>query len=194
MLGEFGSCISAARCILRGICEPIRLLFHYAKVSFEDARISRKQWLALKDSTVYGKVPILEVDGKPLTYCHTISRYLARTFGLAGAVIFGLSELGVTNAIQEQLIGSRLRLTVSSYICADLRRSSTIYAEISDFHSDVAMDLQPYLYVVAGFHQGDRVLSHLKHILPNSLYSFEHRRHYEKRSSCQQWRNISRFM
>jgi hypothetical protein len=60
----------------RGICEPIRLLFHYAHVPFDDVRISRKQWLALKDSnykfynykiifsikgTVYGKVPILEV-------------------------------------------------------------------------------------------------------------------------------------
>ena len=65
----------------RGICEPIRLLFHYARVPFDDVRISRKQWLALKDSTVYGKVPILEVDGKPLTYCHTIARYLARQFG-----------------------------------------------------------------------------------------------------------------
>jgi len=34
----------------RGICEPIRLLFHYAHVPFDDVRISRKQWLALKDS------------------------------------------------------------------------------------------------------------------------------------------------
>ncbi|KAI1711871.1 putative glutathione S-transferase 6 [Ditylenchus destructor] len=106
----------------RGICEPIRLLFHYTKIPFEDARISRKQWLALKDSTVYGKVPILEVDGKPLTYCHTISRYLARTFGLAGKDNWEQAKVD----------------------------------EISDFHSDVAMDLQPYLYVVAGFHQGDR--------------------------------------
>jgi hypothetical protein len=29
----------------RGICEPIRMLFHYAKVPFDDFRISRKQWL-----------------------------------------------------------------------------------------------------------------------------------------------------
>uniref|UniRef100_A0A915CXE7 glutathione transferase n=1 Tax=Ditylenchus dipsaci TaxID=166011 RepID=A0A915CXE7_9BILA len=93
----------------RGICEPIRLLFHYAKTEFEDARITRKQWLALKDSTIYGKVPILEVNGKPLTYCHTISRFLARTFG-------------------------KLKVSIN----------------------DVAMDLQPFLYVVAGFHQGDK--------------------------------------
>jgi hypothetical protein len=34
----------------RGICEPIRMLFHYAKVPFDDLRISRRKWLAMKDS------------------------------------------------------------------------------------------------------------------------------------------------
>uniref|UniRef100_A0A1I8B3Y8 glutathione transferase n=1 Tax=Meloidogyne hapla TaxID=6305 RepID=A0A1I8B3Y8_MELHA len=133
----------------RGICEPIRLLFHYAHVPFDDVRISRKQWLALKDSkeflgkkfrniliikgTVYGKVPILEVDGKPLTYCHTIARYLARQFGLAGRDNWEQAKVD----------------------------------EISDFHADVAMDLQPYMYVVAGFHQGDKQTLRQAIFLPN---------------------------
>nr|CAD2147624.1 unnamed protein product [Meloidogyne enterolobii] len=117
----------------RGICEPIRLLFHYAHVPFDDVRISRKQWLALKDSTVYGKVPILEVDGKPLTYCHTIARYLARQFGLSGRDNWEQAKVD----------------------------------EISDFHADVAMDLQPYMYVVAGFHQGDKQTLRQAIFLPN---------------------------
>uniref|UniRef100_A0A914IFS7 glutathione transferase n=1 Tax=Globodera rostochiensis TaxID=31243 RepID=A0A914IFS7_GLORO len=117
----------------RGICEPIRLIFHYAKVPFDDVRISRKQWLALKDSTVYGKVPILEVDGKPLTYCHTIARYLARSFGLAGRNDWEQAKVD----------------------------------EISDFHADVALDLQPYMYVIAGFHQGDKQSLRNSIFLPN---------------------------
>ncbi|CAD5217678.1 unnamed protein product [Bursaphelenchus xylophilus] len=68
----------------RGICESIRLLFRYANESFVDERITKKKWLAIKDSTFYGKIPILEVDGKPLAQCYAISRYLARQFGLAG--------------------------------------------------------------------------------------------------------------
>ncbi|KAL3102479.1 hypothetical protein niasHS_001221 [Heterodera schachtii] len=117
----------------RGICEPIRLIFHYSKVPFDDVRISRKQWLALKDSTVYGKVPILEVDGKPLTYCHTIARYLARSFGLAGRTEWEQAKVD----------------------------------EISDFHADVSLDLQPYMYVIAGFHQGDRQSLRNSVFLPN---------------------------
>ncbi|KAI6232875.1 putative glutathione S-transferase 6 [Aphelenchoides fujianensis] len=69
----------------RGICESIRLIFRYANQSFVDERISKKQWLAMKDSTFYGKLPILEVDGRPLAQCYTISRYLAKQFGLNGA-------------------------------------------------------------------------------------------------------------
>ncbi|KAI6224456.1 hypothetical protein M3Y99_01393900 [Aphelenchoides fujianensis] len=69
----------------RGICESIRLIFRYVNQSFVDERISKKQWLAMKDSTFYGKLPILEVDGRPLAQCYTISRYLAKQFGLNGA-------------------------------------------------------------------------------------------------------------
>ncbi|KAI6219713.1 hypothetical protein M3Y95_01096000 [Aphelenchoides besseyi] len=69
----------------KGVCESIRLMFHFANQSFEDHRITKKQWLAMKDSTFYGKIPILEVDGKPLAQCYAISRYLAKQFGLIGA-------------------------------------------------------------------------------------------------------------
>ncbi|CAD5213123.1 unnamed protein product [Bursaphelenchus okinawaensis] len=68
----------------RGICESIRLLFRYANQTFVDERISKKKWLAIKDTTFYGKIPILEVDGKPLAQCYAISRYLAKQFNLSG--------------------------------------------------------------------------------------------------------------
>ncbi|KAI6229884.1 CRE-GST-9 protein [Aphelenchoides fujianensis] len=68
----------------RGIAECIRLIFVYANESFVDERLSKKQWLRMKDHTLYGKLPLLEVDGKVLGQGYTIVRWLARKFGLEG--------------------------------------------------------------------------------------------------------------
>jgi hypothetical protein len=72
-------------------------------------------------------VPILEVDGKPLTYCHTIARYLAKKFG-ASIYVFGIYKLSVFNLF-EDLAGR------------DNWEQAKV-DEIADFHADVAMDLQ----------------------------------------------------
>ncbi|KAI6228635.1 GST protein [Aphelenchoides fujianensis] len=68
----------------RGIAECIRLIFVYANESFVDERLSKKQWLRMKDHTLYGKLPLLEVDGKILGQGYSIVRWLARKFGLEG--------------------------------------------------------------------------------------------------------------
>uniref|UniRef100_A0AC34GAH4 Glutathione S-transferase n=1 Tax=Panagrolaimus sp. ES5 TaxID=591445 RepID=A0AC34GAH4_9BILA len=68
----------------RGLGEPIRLLFNYAKVDFEDFRFTREQWATIKPTTPIGKIPLLEFDGNFLVQSAAISRYLAKKFGLAG--------------------------------------------------------------------------------------------------------------
>jgi glutathione S-transferase len=68
----------------RGICEAIRMIFRYANESFIDERLTKKQWLRIKDHTPFGKIPILEYDGKKLGQCYAISRFLARKFNLIG--------------------------------------------------------------------------------------------------------------
>ncbi|CAI2332168.1 unnamed protein product [Caenorhabditis sp. 36 PRJEB53466] len=69
---------------LRGLAEPARQILAYAGEVFEDVRIERKDWPALKSKMPFGTVPVLHVDGKPLGQSHAIARYLARQFGLAG--------------------------------------------------------------------------------------------------------------
>ncbi|OQV13554.1 putative Glutathione S-transferase 4 [Hypsibius exemplaris] len=79
-----------------GLAEPIRWMFAYANVPFEDYRIEElptyltqkpsPKWDALKDQTPFGTVPVLEVNGnKFLGEAQAIARFVAKQVGLAGA-------------------------------------------------------------------------------------------------------------
>ncbi|TMS34861.1 hypothetical protein L596_002368 [Steinernema carpocapsae] len=69
----------------RGLGEAARMLFAFKEVPFEDVRIKKDDWPALKPKTPFGQIPVLEVDGEELAQSFAIYRYLANEFGLAGA-------------------------------------------------------------------------------------------------------------
>ncbi|XP_046392663.1 glutathione S-transferase-like [Ischnura elegans] len=69
---------------LMGLGEAIRFLLSYGGAKFEDFRFARDQWPALKNSMPYGKVPVLEIDGKATHQSIAICRYLAKQFKLMG--------------------------------------------------------------------------------------------------------------
>ncbi|XP_011882959.1 PREDICTED: glutathione S-transferase-like [Vollenhovia emeryi] len=66
------------------VAEPIRFLFNYAGIEFEDERFDRKDWPKLKPTMPFGKVPVLIVDGKKIDQSVAIGRYFAKQCGLAG--------------------------------------------------------------------------------------------------------------
>ncbi|CAL8110921.1 unnamed protein product [Orchesella dallaii] len=68
----------------RGVSEPIRLLFSYAKIKYEDIRFTRgPEWLELKPTMPWNVVPVLEVDGQKISQSRAIFRFLGRRLGLA---------------------------------------------------------------------------------------------------------------
>ncbi|XP_038060999.1 uncharacterized protein LOC119731798 [Patiria miniata] len=70
---------------IRGLAETARMLFVLAGEKFEDVRLTSETWPAVKPTTPYGQLPLLEVDGKMLAQSKAIYYYLAREFKLYGA-------------------------------------------------------------------------------------------------------------
>ena len=59
-----------------------RLALALAGVPFEDVRLTREQWLAIKADTPFGAMPVLTVDGRRLAQSNAILGYIGRTHGL----------------------------------------------------------------------------------------------------------------
>jgi glutathione S-transferase len=62
--------------------EPIRLALRHGGIDFEDYRFPFSEWPSLRESTPFRAVPVLEVDGVPLSQSNTILRYAGALAGL----------------------------------------------------------------------------------------------------------------
>jgi glutathione S-transferase len=63
--------------------EECRLALHIAGVDFDDNRIKRDQWAALKPTTPFGSLPVLDVPGHPpLAQSNAILTLVGRLHGL----------------------------------------------------------------------------------------------------------------
>jgi len=94
---------------VRGRCETIRLAFVAGGIKFEDKRIERADWGALKPTTPWGSLPILEVDGRTLGQSISLARFAATEGGLMGknnieAALIN-SVVDVITEIREKAIG-----------------------------------------------------------------------------------------
>ena len=72
---------------LRAKGEPARLLLAYGGIKYEDYRVSfedQREWKAMKPTTPYGSLPLLEWDGVCIAQSMAIARFLAKEVGLAG--------------------------------------------------------------------------------------------------------------
>ncbi|KAI6240463.1 hypothetical protein M3Y99_00454500 [Aphelenchoides fujianensis] len=75
----------------RGKAEFIRLLFAYAGVPFEDVRLERAAFRPA--DAPFGRLPVLEADGRRLAESLAIGRLLAARFGLAGRDALEAAEI-----------------------------------------------------------------------------------------------------
>jgi len=63
--------------------EECRLALFVAGIDFEDHRLARAEWTALKPTTPFGSLPVLELAGKPpVSQSNAILAYVGRQHGL----------------------------------------------------------------------------------------------------------------
>ena len=65
-----------------GRAEPIRIAFHKAGIDFEDCRLSFPEFMAMRGSTRFDALPVLEIDGAAVTQSNAIGRYIGKMAGL----------------------------------------------------------------------------------------------------------------
>jgi len=62
--------------------EPIRLALHIGGIAFKDARLKFPEFKELQPSFPFHALPVLEVDGQPITQSNLILRHVGKLAGL----------------------------------------------------------------------------------------------------------------
>lgn len=65
-----------------GRAEPVRIAFHAADLAFEDHRISFPEFGAMRKTTRFSSVPVLEIDGTAVSQSNSMLRYVGKMAGL----------------------------------------------------------------------------------------------------------------
>ncbi|KAL1517628.1 hypothetical protein ABEB36_001367 [Hypothenemus hampei] len=92
---------------VKGLGESIRYLLSYGGLEFEDVRVEKDDWPAMKDSTPLSQLPILEVDGKVLFQSVAIAAYLGEVIGISGSNALENWEI---NAVSDTLNDFKFKL------------------------------------------------------------------------------------
>ena len=89
----------------KGMGELPRYVLAQAGVAFENNRVTKEQWPQLKPNTPYGRMPVLEENGRQLGGGRVIARYLAEKpeFGLAGSNAFENAEIASIADVMDDL-------------------------------------------------------------------------------------------
>ncbi|EAA45010.4 AGAP010404-PA, partial [Anopheles gambiae str. PEST] len=119
---------------VKALGEPLRFLLSYGNLPFDDVRITREEWPALKPTMPMGQMPVLEVDGKKVHQSVAMSRYLANQVGLAGADDW---ENLMIDTVVDTVNDFRLKIAIVAYEPDDMvkeKKMVTLNNEVIPFY------------------------------------------------------------
>ncbi|XP_055372886.1 glutathione S-transferase isoform X2 [Condylostylus longicornis] len=97
---------------VKALAEPLRYLFAFGGIEYEDVRVTRDEWPALKPTMPMGQMPVLEVDGKRVHQSISMARFLAKTVGLGGSNHWEDLQIDI---VVDTINDFRLKIAVVSY-------------------------------------------------------------------------------
>ncbi|EYC01072.1 hypothetical protein Y032_0110g141 [Ancylostoma ceylanicum] len=103
---------------IRGAGECARQILALGGQEFEDNRLAKEDFAALKPKMPFGQVPVLEVDGKQLAQSMAICRYLARQLNLAGKTPF---DEALVDSLADQHADFRVEIKPYFYTAIGMR-------------------------------------------------------------------------
>lgn len=134
---------------VKALAEPIRYLFAYGGQEYEDVRVTRDEWPALKPTMPMGQMPVLEIDGRRIHQSISMCRFLARRVGLAGDNDW--ENLIIDTAV-DTVNDFRLKIAVVSYEPDDdvkEKKNITLTTEVIPFYleklEEIAKENQGHL-------------------------------------------------
>jgi len=119
---------------VKALAEPIRFLFAYGNQEYEDVRVARDEWPALKPTMPMGQMPVLEVDGRRVHQSVSMARFVAKRVGLAGNNDW--ENLIIDTAV-DTVNDFRLKIAVVSYEPDDevkQKKQITLNTEVIPFY------------------------------------------------------------
>ncbi|XP_030388202.1 glutathione S-transferase S1 [Scaptodrosophila lebanonensis] len=119
---------------VKALAEPLRYLFAYGGIEYEDVRVTRDEWPALKPTMPMGQMPVLEVDGKRVHQSISMARFLAKTVGLCGATPWEDLQIDI---VVDTINDFRLKIAVVSYEPEDEikeKKLVTLNSEVIPFY------------------------------------------------------------
>ncbi|TRY76345.1 hypothetical protein TCAL_08357 [Tigriopus californicus] len=69
---------------ITGKAELLRLILSAGNMDFEDIRVKKEDWPALKPTAPFGQLPTMEYDGEIYAQTNAMAKFLAKKAGLAG--------------------------------------------------------------------------------------------------------------
>jgi len=139
----------------KGRAETIRLCLAAAGIKYEDSRLEKENWPALKPKTPWSSLPVLEVDGKPIGQSLAIARYVAKEGGLYGKNAF---EAGLIDSVVDVVTDLREKALTLAFTPEGPAKE----AALKDFGEKTLPSILPNLQNFAaanraGFFVGDKI-------------------------------------